>query len=670
MSEKRPSAPASLRLKILAVVVVLGVFSILGSTWSLWRVSEVNGILDRVNRFSVPATRLLTQLQTDLDVLSREMDRTLGISHWKDPHWTPRSIPLWLQDVLTSEVLKLVELSERSEEAPGKDWARTWAKDFRASLESFLSLTERLRVALERKDEAKAQALHAQWMAVQDEMKREVARAQSENERSLRQGFSRADGRVGELTTALQTILVLLVGLSLFVAWLGERALRPLSELTRVASEIARRGVRKEDKTRLPALELTRNDEVSTLAREFHRMTTALLERERTVEVQRDRLETMGQLNESVLRNFPAALVVLQPRPDGTGEIIEELNGRAEALLGIGRQEALGQESASLERLGSFLLKARASSGEWSDPFRGEGGEFFRARLLHVAAGAPGQPRAVLLIEDMTQEMELRDRLRSAEQLAAIGRLTAQVAHDVRNPLHSIGLEAEMALEQAERILSLEGATRLRSKNDLSHSLHSIQESVARLEKVTEGYLKLSRPADPNAVRLSCDLRAVVETVVAIYASHCASLGIQVDWSFKVSGDARVAGDPQWIEQALGNLFKNSVQALTESKVAEKRITITLRDLESGRLSLELEDTGPGIPDSVEKQLFEPFVTTRASGTGLGLSFVLRVAQDTQSEIRYKKAQAGGARFEWLFQRALAQAAESRTLDGSHPLSG
>src|SRR6185437_11270147 len=90
---------------------------------------------------------------------------------------------------------------------------------------------------------------------------------------------------------------------------------------------------------------------------------------------------------------------------------------------------------------------------------------------------------AIWVIDDLTDELDLQDRLRRAENMAAVGRMSAQVAHEVRNPLHSIGLEAEMAAELAANL----------GQPALKQSLQSILRGVDRLEKITENYLKLSK---------------------------------------------------------------------------------------------------------------------------------------------------------------------------------
>ncbi|MEK6578801.1 MAG: hypothetical protein AABZ55_06210, partial [Bdellovibrionota bacterium] len=87
----------------MAMVGALVVLSIFGSTFSVYRISEVNHLLDEMNRVTVPLGRLFTQLQSDAEVYLRELDRSLGHNHWKDLHWKPRPVPSWIHDVLRNE---------------------------------------------------------------------------------------------------------------------------------------------------------------------------------------------------------------------------------------------------------------------------------------------------------------------------------------------------------------------------------------------------------------------------------------------------------------------------------------------------------------------------------------------------------------------------------------
>lgn len=501
-------------------VVGLVVISLLGSVFSLVRISEVKTTLDAVNRRAIPLNRVLGQLQTDVDILAREMDRALGSAHWKDPHWKPRALPRWLESVLAQELERVTQLAE-FEGAHLQEWSRK----LDGQLKQLLTQSQQLAQALsEQRGGAEIPAAlflkHAEWGALFEEFRRQVAWGVAEHERGLRERFAAAEQRVGDLRTGMELVLVVIVALSLLLLWVGERALRPLGRLTRLAREITRRGLRKEDKNQLFDLKLMPSDEVGTLAQEFHRMATALLEREKTVESQKDRLEI---------------------------------------------------QNAQLRQMG-----------------------------------------------------KLQERLQQAENLAAVGRLSAQVAHEVRNPLHAIGLEAELAMDA----LSAQPST-----PQARESVQAILESVDRLQQITENYLKLSREGVSPSVTRPVELPAVLESTLALYSAECQALGIRIHWHLPETPVPAIHADAGLLEQAIGNLLRNAMQSLQESRTPEPAVTIEVAPASEGHVALRIRDNGPGIAPAAQEKLFEPFMTTRAAGTGLGLSFVRKVVGDWGGEL-------------------------------------
>jgi nitrogen fixation/metabolism regulation signal transduction histidine kinase len=650
----------TLRTRILAFVGALVLLSVLGSTISLYRITEVNDLLDTINRVSVPLGKLFTQMQSDADVYGRELERGLGHSHWDDPHWRARPTPQWIEDVLEGEVTRVSNMiRNESAWAPPEQRARfaEWAARISTGLRTLRGDAAKLYSALSTRDMAQAQALYPRWTAEMEEWRRQVQRGASEYDRELRRTFSLAQTRAMELRTGLELVLIVVVMLSLLVLWLGERALRPLAELTVLARDIARRGLRKGDKALLPEIPLTRDDEVSALSREFHRMATALLEREKTVDAQKHRLlennrqlKEIGELNENILLSIESVLIVtdLQGRITQCNPLaVTWLQGENEAQP-QGLDRILGTVVTDWPRLQAFFPNGYETTHDASgklEPRRIEAGSasrVFGGYLMPLRArdvqGNPGPVinGAIIVLTDLTDDLDLQERLRRAENLAAVGRMSAQVAHEVRNPLHSIGLEAEVAVELAS------GA----GNSQLRQSLHSILSSVDRLEKITENYLKLSRLS--SGEKSEVDLGDALESVLATYASVCEAQGVQVDWAREPGARLIVHGDRDLLEQVFGNLLRNALQALEDT--AAPRIHWALGTTESGRVWLKIEDNGPGIPAEVRSRLFTPFVTTRAQGTGLGLSFIKQVVEDHGGAITcLEREPSRGACFEMVF---------------------
>ena len=200
--------------------------------------------------------------------------------------------------------------------------------------------------------------------------------------------------------------------------------------------------------------------------------------------------------------------------------------------------------------------------------------------------------------------------------------MSAQIAHEVRNPLHSIGLEAEMGLESVDsaveqlRETPRNGAAPVAVIAELRSAhqgLLSILSGVERLEKVTEKYLKLSRKVGTEKSELPAF--SLVESLESVLASHAPQLteqGVWVDWTRSPLISYSVQGDPTLVEQALGNLLRNALEAMQNTPDSEKKIWIGMGALESGRVYLRLEDHGNGVEESHVAELFKPLFTSKA----------------------------------------------------------
>lgn len=653
-----------IRHRVLAFVGALIVLSLAASTVSLFQISHVNRTLDEINRISMPVSKLFAQMQIDAEVFRREIQRGLGSIHWNDSHWVPRPPPPWITEVLDNEIGRTRALLENA--SLGKREWKVWAEELSNSFTALKNDAANLYVALEKKDRDQAAQIYAHYTESLEQWSRKLQWGVNEYETVLRESFTEAQSQVAQLRTGLEMILLVVVCLSLLLLWLGERALRPLSDLTRLAREITRRGLKREDKISLPEVSLHRDDEVSQLAREFHRMATQLLERESVVERQNASLEEqyellkeMGRLNETVLNSMRSILIVT----DLSGRITRA-NPVAIRWLGAGAEKVVGSSIADWTKLLDALGGAIGPEERKIDPQTVEG-RIYGGQIFSLKQSSSGKNQgSVIVLEDLTSDVEMEERLRRAENLAAVGRLSAQVAHEVRNPLHSIGLEAELAIEQASKLSAqAQAALPPGSVSNLKSSLQSILQSVDRLENITENYLKLSRLSSGSRARV--DLSVVLESVLATYASLCEKYAVTVDWKIEANARLEVFVDQAMFEQALGNLLQNSIQAMENAGAAlGRRVHFKLGHTERGSIYLRVEDEGPGVPEGLLSKLFTPFMTTKAQGTGLGLSFVKKVVEDHQGEIRYVvRPGKRGACFEITLPDAgLSSEAESEPL--------
>lgn len=228
---------------------------------------------------------------------------------------------------------------------------------------------------------------------------------------------------------------------------------------------------------------------------------------------------------------------------------------------------------------------------------------------------------------------EAQKKVIQTEQLAAVGRMAARVAHEIRNPLVTIGGFARMIHK------SPESAARVRT------NAHIIVQEVKRLENILSELMSLARPAPPvlelhNINRL-CD--EIVRQEKNRLAEREIELLINTDESLP-----EILVDAAKIKQVLLNLVRNAEAAIEEMMALdpehERRIIISTHR-ETDNAVIEVEDTGRGIPENLHDRVFEPFFTTRSGGTGLGLPISRRIVEEHGGTISFRSSYGKGTRF-------------------------
>jgi signal transduction histidine kinase len=282
-------------------------------------------------------------------------------------------------------------------------------------------------------------------------------------------------------------------------------------------------------------------------------------------------------------------------------------------IVGLGIARGL---SRSVARLEVRVQDVRAQLGHDVATVRlPEGGGF--GRLERQLDEVVGQVRAVVAQVHSQQQEVLR-----AEQLAAVGRLAASVAHEIRNPLTAIKM--------------LVGAA-LRGSGLSTEDLRVIHGEVVRLERTVQHLLDLARPSQPR--REPTDLGQCVEQAVGAVRVRAEQQGVavRVEWP-EEPVVAEIDGDQ--FRGVLVNLLLNALDAMPQGGTAEV-------SLEGGRggVRLAVRDTGSGIPPAVLDRLFTPFVSSKPTGTGLGLSTCRRVLQQHGGTITGGNRPGGGAEF-------------------------
>ncbi len=243
----------------------------------------------------------------------------------------------------------------------------------------------------------------------------------------------------------------------------------------------------------------------------------------------------------------------------------------------------------------------------------------------------------IAIFSDLTEAKELEGKVRAADRLAAVGELSACIAHEIRNPLAAISGSVEV----------LKGELKLADENKQLMDL--IVKESDRLTKMLTKFLQYARieRTSFNKVELC---HVISETIEILFHHESMSSNIKVDF---VSDDSivYVIGDEDLIKQVLINLAANACEAFDGR--AGELIFEVVNDANNGVVRLSVKDNGPGIPPEVLKKIYQPFFSTRKRGTGLGLSIVHRIAEALAIELAVKSQIGIGTTFELSFKTYL-----------------
>jgi len=238
------------------------------------------------------------------------------------------------------------------------------------------------------------------------------------------------------------------------------------------------------------------------------------------------------------------------------------------------------------------------------------------------------------LLDRERQLQEKTNEVLRAERLATVGRLSAQITHEIRNPLSSLSLNTELLQERLER-----GISEATDRAEAMALLKSMAREMDRLAEITEEYLRFAR--QPKPAPGPVDLNDAVDELLDFMAAELAAGGVSA--SRELAADLpRVRADPGQLRQVLLNLVRNAREAAGHGGHLKLR---TRAEAGHHVVMLEVEDDGPGIPAELKSHLFEPFFSTKERGTGLGLAVVQQIIHEHGGEISCHPVLPHGSRF-------------------------
>jgi len=246
---------------------------------------------------------------------------------------------------------------------------------------------------------------------------------------------------------------------------------------------------------------------------------------------------------------------------------------------------------------------------------------------IESAANCKECAELVYAINKMLNALECKHhQLIQSEKMAALGRVTASIAHEINNPLNNILLSADLLLEEQD------------ITEETEEVLKDIVTQTVRARKIVRHLLEFSRAGKPSA-KAQIDLIALINETLNMLRQQLKMGKIKV---FKElpSGFVCIEGNPTQLQQVLVNIILNSIEAMD----AGGQLIIRLEKT-SCEAIIKIADTGPGIPPEVADHIFDPFYTTKTKGTGLGLSVSYGIVKEHEGEIRLESEPGKGAVF-------------------------
>jgi nitrogen fixation/metabolism regulation signal transduction histidine kinase len=428
---------------------------------------------------------------------------------------------------------------------------------------------------------------------------------------------------IGTLTLSL---FLAVFGAVLLAVLLGNQLARPLLLLAEGVRDVAAGDLS-------PRAVLQGKDELDGLTRAFAQMTEQLAQARRTVE------SSMAQVNlarshlQTMLDNLTAGVVLL----DTQGHILS-INPGATRILQLPLAVHLGKALTDIEGLQvfgrqvmehfhEFASEQQRSLDHWQQSFEIDTKtqqtfvEFGPERQLHTTLVARGavlpQGEWLLVFDDITEIV-------SAQRTQAWSEVARRLAHEIKNPLTPIQLSAErLEMKLADKLVGTDQAL-------LHKSVKTIVDQVDALQRLVNEFRDFGRL--PQARLQALDLNHLLQEMMPLYDNDNALVPV----SWHLSDDIPlVSGDAAQLRQVVHNLIQNAQDASAQS--AEPMVHVwTEQATSSQRVRLRIVDNGSGFSESVLQRAFEPYVTTKAGGTGLGLAVVKKIADEHQARIEIK----------------------------------
>lgn len=346
---------------------------------------------------------------------------------------------------------------------------------------------------------------------------------------------------------------------------------------------------------------------------------------ERLAEQREIDLASQARVSELVMQDMQDGVIVVDVRG-----VVRQINSRAEQLLGPLAKEGNVQLQEYSPPIAARLSRWRENpDGNALEPIRTVMSNKLTATRF-VPVGEGGGQGVVIFVEDLTRVQAQVQQLK----LASLGRLTANIAHEIRNPLSAINHATELLQEEPE----------IRERH--GRMLQIIHDNARRLDRMVQDVLRLNRR--DRAVREVFPLGDFLRTFTSDF-TQIEKLPADLI-CVEMAVEPSVAFDRSHLNQVMWNLCRNALR-FCQRRAGSVRIEVPPQGA-GDTITLRVLDDGPGVAEALRVHLFEPFFTTNSAGTGLGLYIAREVCNANGATLGFEESAAPGARFTIVMKRA------------------
>jgi nitrogen fixation/metabolism regulation signal transduction histidine kinase len=439
--------------------------------------------------------------------------------------------------------------------------------------------------------------------------------------------------------------LLLTTGLALFsCCWLAlnlsKQVTRPIESLADAMEAIA-------DGNYAHRVGESATEELGELVESFNAMAADLESAHNTAERSTAQL---SQLNASLQARRTELETIIETIPSGVvtlssdGRVVLANRAFSEMLDPGGKREFVGLALSSVlppeivDSLEHLLRRAhRMGSASAEMQMQSSSGILHLAATVALLEDGASHDREhlgyVLVLEDATE-------LLRAQKQSAWKEVARRVAHEIKNPLTPISLNAELIRRHITRLTTLLAERNVETPSPaiIQRSSEVISSSVETMRSLVDQFSALAE--FPAARPRPADLNSIVENSLALFAGRLGLIRVRLDLAPNLP---LILADPEALKRALSNLIDNAAEAMQNSLLRE--LHLSTRQLASGMIELCVADTGPGLTDEMRERLFLPYFSTKQRGTGLGLAIAAKILQEHHGSIRAEKNIPAGARF-------------------------